>query len=285
MTNLKASLQKSDLVIAPGIYDALSALLAEQAGFQCLYLSGASIAYTRLGRPDIGLVSMSEVAETIGRLRERTDLPLIVDADTGFGNALNVQRSVALMEKMGADCIQLEDQQMPKRCGHLRGKQVVSVEEMAGKIRAATDIRRSESLLIMARTDAIAVEGFDAAMERAEKYCEAGADVLFIEAPESLEQMQSLSGQFRGRIPLLANMVEGGRTPVSDIAMVRELGYAIAIYPGALVRVLSQAATEFLGTLRRDGDTQSFQHKMFSFSELQEILGTDEMLKRGKLYE
>lgn len=278
-------LSQPEIVIAPGVYDALGALLAEQAGFKCLYLSGASIAYTRLGRPDIGLVSMSEVADTIARLRERTELPLIVDADTGFGNAINVQRSVALMERMGADCIQLEDQNMPKRCGHLSGKQVVSAAEMVGKIRAATDIRVNDSLLIMARTDAIAVEGFDAALDRAEHYLEAGADVLFIEAPESLQQMQTLTERFAGRIPLLANMVEGGRTPVNDIKRVRELGYSIAIFPGAMVRVVSHASSRFFEALQRDGDTQAFQDQMFGFSDLQQILGTQEMLADGKLYD
>ncbi len=283
--NLKSLIEQSGVTIAPGIYDALGALLAEQAGFQCLYLSGASIAYTRLGRPDIGLVSMAEVADTIARLRERTELPLIVDADTGFGNAINVQRSVALMERMGASCIQLEDQNMPKRCGHLSGKQVISSGEMAGKIRAATDVRKSEELLIMARTDAIAVEGFEAALDRAERYLEAGADVLFIEAPESMQQMQTLTERFAGRAPLLANMVEGGRTPVSDIKLVQELGYSIAIFPGAMVRVVSHAASRYLAALQRDGDTQSFQDQMFGFGDLQEILGTEQMLADGKIYD
>jgi len=282
---MRSYLEQSKFVIAPGIYDALGALLAEKAGFSCLYLSGASIAYTSLGRPDIGLVSMSEVADTIGRIRERSDLALIVDADTGFGNAINVQRTVKLMERMGASCLQLEDQNMPKRCGHLRGKQVVSAAEMVGKIHAATDVRQNEETLIMARTDAIAVEGFDAALDRAEQYSDAGADILFIEAPESIEQMKGLTQQFGGRIPLLANMVEGGRTPVSDINEVRELGYSIAIYPGAMVRIVSHAVTAYLDALYRDGDTRSLKGQMFEFSELQQILGTDDMLEAGKLYD
>jgi len=282
---MRSFIQQSQLVVVPGVYDALGALLAEQAGFRSLYLSGASIAYTRLGRPDIGLVSMSEVADTIARIRERTELPLIVDADTGFGNAINVQRTFALMERMGASCVQIEDQKMPKRCGHLRGKQVVSTAEMTGKIRAATDIRKNHETLIMARTDAIAVEGFDAALERAERYLEAGADILFIEAPESLEQMKSLTGRFCERIPLLANMVEGGRTPVSDIEQVRELGYRLAIYPGAMVRIVAHAVKHYLETLQQAGDTQSLKDQMFEFSELQQILGTEEMLTAGKLYD
>ena len=189
-----------------------------------MYLSGASIAYTRFGRPDIGLVSMSEVADTISVIRERTNIPIIVDADTGFGNAINVQRTVKLFERMGASAIQLEDQQMPKRCGHLKGKSLVSKEEMVGKVKAAVDARSNANTMIIARTDAIAVEGFDAALERAQAYYQAGADLLFIEAPESLEQMQQLNQKFAGKIPLLANMVEGGSTPIGAAKELEEMG-------------------------------------------------------------
>src|SRR5690606_34105864 len=183
---LKQRLADDQILIAPGIYDPLSALIAEQAGAEALYLSGASIAYTRFGRSDVGLVSMSEVAETVAVVRDRVKLPIIVDADTGFGNALNVQRTVRVFERMGANALQLEDQTMPKRCGHLDGKSLISLGEMAGKIRAACDARASEETLIIGRTDAIAVEGFEAAIERAEAYVQAGVDMLFIEAPQSV---------------------------------------------------------------------------------------------------
>jgi len=180
--DLRTRLARPGIVLAPGVYDAFSALIAEQAGFEALYLSGASIAYTRLGRSDVGLTTYTEVADTLARITERVSLPVIVDADTGFGNALNAMRTVRGLERAGAAMIQLEDQTFPKRCGHLDGKSVVPVAEMAGKLKAALDARGSSSTLILARTDAVAVEGLDAALDRAERYLEAGVDALFIEA-------------------------------------------------------------------------------------------------------
>ena len=207
--SLKDRLKDPGALLCPGVYDGLSALLAQQAGFEAVYLSGASLAYTQLGRSDVGLTTYSEVVEALRRITERIQVPVLVDADTGFGNALNVQRTVRGMEQAGAAMIQLEDQSFPKRCGHLDGKALISASEMVGKIRAATDARRTESTLILARTDALAVEGWEAAMERAEAYLQAGADALFIEALRSEEQLQQAAGRFAGRIPLLANMVEG----------------------------------------------------------------------------
>lgn len=273
------------ITIAPGCFDALSAALIERAGFACAYLSGASIAYTRFGRPDIGLVSMSEVAETISVIRERVELPLIVDADTGFGNALNAYRTVRLFERMGASGIQLEDQVMPKRCGHLRGKSLVSAAEMAGKIAAACAARVNPDTMIIARTDAIAVEGFEAALERAERYVEAGADMLFIEALQTREQMTAASKQFRDRVPLLVNMVEGGDTPMTGARDLEALGFSVVIFPGALVRALTFQAVDFLATLRRDGDTRAFAGRMLDFKGLQALLGTDELLEQGKRWD
>jgi 2-methylisocitrate lyase-like PEP mutase family enzyme len=282
---LRALANDAAIAIAPGCFDGLSAALIERAGFDCAYLSGASIAYTRFGRPDIGLVSMSEVAETISVIRERTSLPLIVDADTGFGNALNTFRTVRLFERMGASGIQLEDQVMPKRCGHLRGKTLVSAAEMAGKIEAACAARMNEDTMIIARTDAIAVEGFDAALERAERYVEAGADMLFIEALETREQMAAAVRRFRARVPLLVNMVEGGDTPMTSARDLEALGFAVVIFPGALVRALAFQATSFLATLRRDGDTRGFAERMMDFKGLQTLLGTDELLEQGKQWD
>src|SRR3954467_14400401 len=221
--NLRDRLSGNPLVLAPGVYDALTALLAEQAGFEAVYLSGASIAYTRLGRPDIGLVTASEVADTLENIRERVSLPIIVDADTGFGNALNVVRTVKQLERAGATVIQLEDQVTPKRCGHLDGKALIPTGEMAGKIKAALDARKQA--LIMARTDAVAVEGLDQAMERAERYVEAGADILFIEAPRSVEDMKTITARFASRVPMLATMVEGGKNPVLAAQSLEKPGY------------------------------------------------------------
>ena len=228
-------------VLAPGVYDALSALAAEQAGFQALYLSGASIAYTRLGRSDVGLTTYSEVEDTLARIAERVRARIIVDADTGFGNALNVQRTVRGLERAGAAMIQLEDQTFPKRCGHLDGKSVVPAAEMCGKLRAAVDARQSRETLILARTDALASEGLDAALERAERYLEAGADALFIEALRSGEQMRAACGRFAGRAPLLANMVEGGKTPVQGAQELAALGFGIVIFPGGTARAVAHA--------------------------------------------
>jgi 2-methylisocitrate lyase-like PEP mutase family enzyme len=204
-------------VLAPGVFDAFSALLAQQVGFDALYLSGASIAYTRLGRSDVGLTTFTEVADTLMRITERVTLPVIVDGDTGFGNALNVKRTVHGFERAGAAMIQLEDQTFPKRCGHLDGKSVIPADEMCGKLRAALDARTSRDTLILARTDALAVEGLDAALDRAERYLETGVDALFIEALRSDEQMDAACSRFASRVPLLANMVEGGRTPVQSV--------------------------------------------------------------------
>lgn len=190
-TALRQQLAAPEIVVAPGVYDALTALLAVEAGFRTLYLSGASIAYTRFGRPDIGLVGMSEVAATLSAIRERTDIPLVVDADTGFGNALNVMRTVRLFERNGASALQIEDQTMPKRCGHLAEKALVPADEMVGKVKAAVDARQDPDLVLIARTDAVAVEGLGAALDRAEAYREAGADMVFVEAPRSRDELES----------------------------------------------------------------------------------------------
>jgi 2-methylisocitrate lyase-like PEP mutase family enzyme len=270
-------------LLAPGVYDALTAAMAEDAGFEAAYLSGASIAYTLLGRSDIGLVSMTEVAEVMARIRERVALPVIVDADTGFGNALNVERTVRVFERAGASVIQLEDQTFPKRCGHLKDKTLISAQEMSGKIKAAVDTR--DRALIMARTDAIAVEGFDAAVERAERYLEAGADILFIEAPENRAQMDAICARFAPRAPLLANMVEGGKTPLASTTELGAIGYRIVIFPGGLVRALSWAAREYFASLKSHGSTEPFRNRMFDFNGLNAMLGTDATLARGKRYE
>ncbi len=281
---MRERLSRPSLLLAPGVYDALTALLAEQAGFEAIYLSGANIAYTRLGRPDIGLVTASEVADTLENIRERVTLPVIVDADTGFGNALNVARTVKQFERAGASVIQLEDQVTPKRCGHLEDKALVPAAEMTGKIKAALDSRREA--LIMARTDAIAVEGLDAAMARAERcYLDAGAELLFIEAPRSEQEMDAIARRFAARVPLLANMVEGGKTPLLDAKRLEALGYRLAIFPGGITRCLAYAAREYFGALRRDGTTASLRERMLDFQGLNRVIGTPQTLELGKRYE
>ena len=280
---LKTRLQQKKLLLAPGVYDALTALLAEQAGFEALYLSGASVAYTRIGRPDIGLVTASEVADTLTNIRERVSLPVIVDADTGFGNALNAIRTVKMFERAGASVIQLEDQAAPKRCGHLDGKSLVSAKEMCGKLRAALDTRKDA--LIMARTDAVAVEGLDAALDRAAMYAGAGADVLFVEAVRSQEDMKKTVARLGGRVPLLANMVEGGKTPVLSAAELENIGYSIAIFPGGTVRSVAFSLQEYFATLKRDGGTAAARARMLDFDGLNRTIGTPDMLNLGKKYD
>jgi 2-methylisocitrate lyase-like PEP mutase family enzyme len=272
-------------VLAPGIYDAFSALIAEQAGFDALYLSGASIAYTRLGRSDVGLTTFTEVAETLSRITERVALPVIVDGDTGFGNALNVKRTVRGLERAGAAMIQLEDQTFPKRCGHLDGKSVVPVAEMCGKLRAALDARESRDTLILARTDALAVEGLDAALERAERYLEAGVDALFVEALRSAEQMDAACARFASRVPLLANMVEGGKTPVQSAAVLAERGFRIVIFPGGAARAVAHSLQGYYGSLREHGTTAPWKDHMVNFEQINEIIGTPDLMEDARRYE
>lgn len=282
---LKSRLQDSAILTAPGVYDGLTATLAQQAGFEALYLSGAAVAYTRLGRPDIGLTSVSEMADTMALIRDRVDLPIIIDADTGFGNALNAQRTMRIYERAGANALQIEDQTYPKRCGHLADKSLIPAAEMAGKIAAMADARASDDTLIIARTDAIGVEGFDAALERAERYVAAGADVLFIEAPRSAEELQSIADRFAARIPLLANMVEGGATPIRSATDLEALGFSIVIFPGGIVRAIARTAEGYFGSLHANGSNRPFAELMFDFNTLNGKLGTADMLTQGQRYD
>ena len=272
-------------ILAPGIYDALTGLIAAKAGAEAVYLSGASIAYTRFGRSDIGLVSVSEVHDTLAAITDRIDIPVIVDADTGFGNALNVQRTVRQFERVGASAIQLEDQSFPKRCGHLAGKTLVSKNEMVGKIKASLDARKNENTVIIARTDARAVEGLDAAFDRAAAYRDAGADILFIEAPQSLEEMKNITATFGNELPLLANMVEGGKTPISSATELEDIGYHLAIFPGGAVRAIAHHLSAYYSGLLRDGNNKKFSEKMYDFDGLNEVIGTKELLAQGIKYE
>jgi len=270
--------------IAPGCYDALTALLIEQGGFPCAYVSGASLSFTRIGQPDIGLTTLTEVAEAVAGMRERVAIPLVVDGDNGFGNALNVQRTVRLLERAGASAIQLEDQTLPKRCGHLDGKTLVGTGEMLGKLRAAQDARADADTVIIARTDAVAVEGFEAGLARAHAYADAGADVLFVEALRDRGQFERVGRELGGRVPLLANMVEGGKSPLLSIGELGELGFRVAIFPGAMMRVVAHAATDYLATLRRDGTTRNMLDRMFDFRAINAVIGTDQVLAAGDRY-
>ena len=279
------SIIKTETLLAPGIYDALSGLIAEQSGAKAVYLSGASIAYTRFGRSDIGLVSVSEVHDTLAAVTDRIKIPIIVDADTGFGNALNVQRTIRSFERAGAAAIQIEDQSFPKRCGHLNGKVLIKKDEMVGKVKAAVDSRKTSDTLIIARTDARAVEGLQEAIDRAHAYHEAGADVLFIEAPRSVDELKLIRKSFDLNIPLLANMVEGGKTPVKTANDLKSLGFNIVIFPGGAVRAATFQLQEYYAGLLKNGSNSEFSKKMHNFDSLNSVIGTPELLKIGKKYE
>ncbi len=285
MLSLKTRLREPGIVLAPGICDGLTALLAEQSGAEALYLSGASIAYTRFGRPDIGLVTMSEVADTLAAIRDRVSSPIIVDADTGFGNALNVQRTIRVLERAGANAIQIEDQTMPKRCGHLDGKSVVPGNEMIGKIKAALDARTGDELLIIARTDAVAVEGFEAALARAKAYAEAGADMVFMDALQSEDEMRAAVDALGGRVPLMANMVEGGKTPDRSAADLEAIGFSLVIFPGGVVRAVAATMRDYYQSLLANGTNAPFRNRMFDFDGINDVVGTGELVEAGRTYD
>lgn len=272
-------------LLAPGVYDALSALLAEQAGAKACYVSGAAVSYTQLGRPDLGFVDLGRIADVTARIADRVSIPIIADADTGFGNAVNVRHAVRALESAGASAIQIEDQAMPKRCGHLAGKSLVSRSEMVGKIAAALDARRSAKTQIIARTDAVAVEGFDAALERAGRYHEAGADILFIEAMRSENEMRAAAARFSRIAPMMANMVEGGRTPMRTTGELAALGFRLVIMPGALARAFAFMAREFLAGAVRDGGSGAFASRMLTFDEINQAIGLPELLEAGARYD
>ncbi len=279
------SIIKTETLLAPGIYDALSGLIAEQSGAQAVYLSGASIAYTRFGRSDVGLVSVSEVHDALAAVTDRIKIPVIVDADTGFGNALNVQRTIRNFERAGAAAIQIEDQSFPKRCGHLDGKVLIKTDEMVGKVKAAVDARKTSDTLIIARTDARAVEGLQEAIDRAHTYEEAGADILFIEAPRSVDELKVIRKSFHLNTPLLANMVEGGKTPVKTADDLKSLGFNIVIFPGGAVRAATFQLQEYYAGLLENGSNAEFSKRMHDFDSLNAVIGTPELLSIGKKYE
>lgn len=283
--NLRLPKPGAGALLAPGVYDALSALLAEDAGAPACYISGASVSYTQYALPDLGFSDLSRIADVACRIADRVRIPIIVDADTGFGNALNVSHTVRALERAGAAAIQIEDQAMPKRCGHLAGKALVSAEEMIGKIEAALDARASQKTLVIARTDAIAVEGFDAALDRASRYAEAGADILFIEALRSEAEMRAAAARFRGGPPLMANMVEGGRTPLRTLAELAELGFSLVIMPGALARAFAFMAREFFAGVVRDGGSAAYAGRMLSFDEINRLIGLDKLIEDGARFD
>lgn len=268
---LRALIQARRGAFVPGAFNALSAKVVEDLGFEAIYVTGAGVTNMWLGLPDQGFMGLHEIAEHTARIRDAVALPLIVDADTGFGNALNVYHSVRTLERAGADCIQLEDQLAPKRCGHFSGKQVISTEEAVGKIKAAADARRDADLLIMARTDAAAVHGFEAAVERAQRFAEAGADLLFVEAVTSAEHIRALPGLLP--VPQLMNMVIGGKTPIVGADELAALGYGIVLYANAALQGALTGMQNALGALRRDKQLLESSGLVAPFAERQRLVG------------
>jgi 2-methylisocitrate lyase-like PEP mutase family enzyme len=248
---LRTALQAKTALLVPGAANALSARVIADLGFQAIYVSGAGVTNTFLGIPDLGFISLPELAQHTSAMRDAVDLPLIVDADTGFGNALNVRHTVRVLERAGANAVQLEDQVSPKRCGHFTGKDVISVAEMVAKVYAAVDARRSENFLIIARTDARAIHGFEAAIERAQRLIEAGADVTFVEAPESLEEVRQIPQRLSA--PQLVNMVIGGKTPIVDLVELEKMSFGMVLYANAALQGAIAGMQNALRALKING--------------------------------
>jgi 2-methylisocitrate lyase-like PEP mutase family enzyme len=261
-------------LIVPGAGNALTARVIEDAGFEAIYITGAGIANTLLGVPDLGLVTLTELATTTSAIAEITRKPLIVDIDTGFGNALNAQRTVRVIERAGAFAVQMEDQVFPKKCGHFEGKAVIPVDEAVSKIKALVDAREDPNMMIIARTDARSVEGMDAALDRAEAYIEAGADMTFVEAPQDADELRAIPARLS--VPQLANMVVGGKTPLTSQQELRDMGYAMVLYANAPLQAAMRSMSEVLGALHADGDVSRVIDRLADFTERQRLVSKDE---------
>ena len=279
---LKELVQARRGVIVPGAFNALSAKVIEDLGFEAIYVTGAGVTNMWFGMPDQGFMGLAEIADHTARIRDAVNVPLLVDADTGFGNALNVIHTVRTLERAGADCIQLEDQVAPKRCGHFSGKEVISTEEAVNKIKAAVDARRDADLMIMARTDAAATLGFEAAVERAQKFAEAGADILFVEAVTQAEEVRALPQRLPQ--PQLMNMVIGGRTPIFNAEQLGKLGYGIVLYANAALQGAVMGMQKALTVLRDEKEVQEASGLVTPFAERQRLVGKPEWDALEKRY-
>ncbi len=272
---LKSYIAAPEILVIPGVHDPLCARIAKKVGFKAVFLSGYASSAALLGAPDVGLLTLTEMVDCARRIVEATDLPVFADGDTGHGNVANVARTMRLFERAGVAAIFFEDQVSPKRCGHMAGKQVVTPEEMIARIGAAADARVDPDLIIMARTDALAVHGIDDAIERMGRYLEAGADMAFVEAPQSREQMQRILTELRA--PHMANMVPGGRTPIVPARELERIGFACVAYPTALTYVMARAARELLEHLHRTGSTLGVEERMMTFDEFNDLVGLPEL--------
>ena len=278
---LRELISRSEPVLAPGAYDALTARLIEQAGFPAVYMTGFGTAAALLGRPDVGLVTMSQMVDNARRITQAVDVPVIADADTGYGNAINVVQTVRDYERAGVAGIHIEDQVAPKRCGHMEGKQVIDGGEMAEKIRAAIEARSSPDFVIIARTDARAVEGLDATLRRGRLYREAGADMLFVEAPQTEEEVAAVAGAFPDT-PLFFNWLEGGKTPPIALARLKQLGFRVIIFPLGAILAVTKALRGLLAQIREDGTPERAAGQLVSFQDFLEVVGLAEIRELEK---
>ena len=282
-TKLRKLIEGKDILVCPGTYDPLMAKVIKQVGFEALYMTGAGVSHSTLAMPDLGLTTMTEMVQRAAQLADASELPLICDADTGYGNALNVMRTVREYERAGVAGIHIEDQEMPKRCGHFFGKTLIGTSEMVGKLKAALDARTDPDFMIIARTDANTAVGFEEALDRAHAYAEAGADVVFFESPRSVQELAVVPKAIDK--PVLANMVETGLTPLLSAPELQELGYGVVIFPGGLARFLTRQAQGLLQTLKETGTTESYMDRMNSFKEQNELLELPRFEALSKKYD
>lgn len=281
--DFQSLLREPGSFILPGAYDAMSAKLIEETGFKAIYATGAGISNAQLGWADVGLTSLKEVVDIVTRMADVTNIPILVDADTGFGNAINVIRTVKEFERAGVAAIQMEDQVSPKKCGHFNGKEVISKEEMVGKIKAALDARKDENLAIMARTDAIAVNGVEDAIDRAYAYYEAGADIIFVEAPNTIEQLRQITSSLKG-IPQVINLVEGGKTPLISLREAEEIGFKIMLCANTALRSAIKGITESLRILKEEGSQENLLHLICTWEERQSLFKLGQIKEWEKKY-
>ena len=281
-TQLRRLIEADAILMLPGVHDALAARIAEQAGFQALTCGGYASSASLLGAPDVGQLSMSEMADVYARLCDAVSIPVFADGDTGYGNTTNVARTLRAYERAGVAGLFIEDQVLPKRCGHMAGKQVVPASDMVAKLKAALDTRQDSDLVLMARTDARAIEGIDAAIERANLYLETGVDLIFVEAPQTVEEMRRICSEIAA--PCFANYLEGGHTPLLSAKELEEIGFAVVAYPVSATYAIARTLQEVYAILRRDGETESLRERMLEFDEFNRLVGLDELRAREDAY-
>jgi carboxyvinyl-carboxyphosphonate phosphorylmutase len=272
---LRKRLREKEILVAPGAHDVLTARIIEMTGFDAVYMTGYGTSASLIGQPDVGLLTQTEMFERAINIVNAVEVPVIADADNGFGNAINVQRTVRLYEKAGVACVQLEDQVSPKKCGHMIGRELITMQEMVGKIHAAVDARENDDLMIMARTDARTEFGIEAAIERGKAYEEAGADLLFIESPETEEEMKAITTSFN--VPVLANMIEHGRTPLLSAQKLEDIGYDLVIFCVSSTYAAAKAIQDLMNTLKAEGTTEGFMDRMIPFDKFNKMIGLSDV--------